>query len=137
MAAAFGKGLVFDLQHGSACLLESAHGAHGVERVAEAGVGVDDDRNAHALGDAGQAVSHFGGGGQANVRATQARVGNRRTREVKRFKTGLLGDQSGQRVIDPGGQQDLRLLQTMFQCGGHGVPIEKMFKNSKQALRLA
>ena len=67
MAAAFGKGLVFDLQHGSACLLESAHGAHGVERVAEAGVGVDDDRNAHALGDAGQGVGHFGGGGQADV----------------------------------------------------------------------
>jgi hypothetical protein len=67
VAAAFGKGLVFDLKHGGAGLLKSAYRAHGVERIAKAGVGVDDDRNAHALGDPGQAVSHLGGGGEADL----------------------------------------------------------------------
>ena len=133
MAAALGKGLVFNLQHGGAGLLESAHGAHGVERVAKAGVGVHDDRNADALGDAGQGVGHFGGGGQADVGAAQPRVGNRRAGQVERFKAGLLGDQGGEGVVDPGGQQDLGLLQTLFECDGHVVPIAKKYLKNEQA----
>jgi hypothetical protein len=42
----FGKALVLELDHRGAGALEAAHRALHVERVAEAGVGIDDDRHA-------------------------------------------------------------------------------------------
>ena len=69
VAAALGKTLIFNLHHGCASTLKTAHGALGVERVAKAGVGIHDDGRAHALGDAGQRVFNLGVSGQSHVRA--------------------------------------------------------------------
>jgi hypothetical protein len=67
----------------------------------------------HALGDARQRVLHLGEGRQADVGAAQPGVGDRRARQVQRLEAGLLGDQGGQRVVDAGGQQRLRLGQPL------------------------
>ena len=100
--AALGKALVLNLDHGGACALKAAHGALGVEGVAEAGVGIDDDGRAHALGDAGQGVFHLGVGGQAHVGAAQPRVGNGSARQVQRLKARLLRHQGAQGVVHAG-----------------------------------
>jgi hypothetical protein len=67
VAAAFRESLVFQLQHGRACALEAAHRALHVQRVAVAGVGVNDDGQLHPFSDARQHLGGFGGGGQAHV----------------------------------------------------------------------
>ena len=77
MAAAFGESLVFDLDHRGPGALKVTHGALGVERIAKARVGIDDDRDVHPVGDVGQGLRHFGGGRQADVRAAQAGIGDR------------------------------------------------------------
>jgi hypothetical protein len=76
VAAALGKGLVFELNHGRTGALEGAHRALGVQGVAKAGIGIDDHRQLHPLGDAREAVSHLGGGGQADIGAAQSGVGD-------------------------------------------------------------
>jgi len=93
MAAAFGEGLVFQLNHGRTRALKTLHRAHDVKRIAKSGVGIDDDRQAHALGDAGKGVSHFGVGGQAYVGAAQPGVGNGCSGQVQSLKARLLRNQ--------------------------------------------
>jgi hypothetical protein len=115
VAAAFGEALVFQLDHRGAGALEGTHRALRVQRIAEAGVGVDDHRQRHALGDARQRVFHLGGGGQPDVGAAQPRVGDGRARQVQRLEAGLLGDQCRQRVVDARGQQRRGLCQSLFQ----------------------
>jgi hypothetical protein len=124
MPAALREALVLELDHRGAGALQAAHRALHVERVAEAGVGIDDDRHGHALGDARQRVLHLGEGGQAHVGAAQPGVGDRRARQVQRLEAGLLGDQRGQRVVDAGGQQRLRLGQPgLERVHGFTIPF--------------
>ncbi len=114
MPTALGKALVFQLDHGRARALKAAHGALHIQRVAKAGVGIDDDGRGHPLSDARQRVLHLGKGGQANVGAGQARVGDGRAREVQRLKARLLGHQRGERVVHAGSQHCAGLGESVF-----------------------
>ena len=115
VAAALGKILVFQLDHGGARALEGAHRALHVQRVAVAGVAVDDHRQRHAVGDARQHVGGFAGGGQAHVRAAELGVGHGTAGQVQRLEAGLLGQEGAERVIHAGGQQRARLAQAFAQ----------------------
>ncbi|MNS99289.1 hypothetical protein D3C72_1336880 [compost metagenome] len=115
MAAALGKGLVFQLDHRGARAFKAAHRALRVQRIAKARVGIHDDRRGHALGDPRQRVLHFRIGGQADVRAPQPGVGDGRARQVQRVKTRLLGDERRQGIVDAGGQHGAG-GQLRFQC---------------------
>ena len=119
MAAALGEALVFELHHGGPGALKAAYRALHVERIAKAGVAVDDDRGVHPLGDARQRVCHLAEGGQADVGAAKPGVGDRGARQVQGLKAGLLGHQRAQGVKDAGRQQGLGLTQPRFQCA-HG-----------------
>ncbi|MNV56391.1 hypothetical protein D3C71_1486710 [compost metagenome] len=108
VAAALGKGLVFQLDHGRARPLEAAHGALRVQRIAKAGIGIDDDGRGHPFGNAGQRVFDLGVRGQADVRAAQARIGDGRAGQVQRAKARLFGHQRRQGVVDAGSQHGAR-----------------------------
>jgi hypothetical protein len=111
----FGETLVLELDHRRTRTLEGAHRALRVQRVAEAGVGVDDDRHAHTLGDAGQRLFDLGAAHQPHVGAAQQGVGDRRTRQVQRLEAGLRRHQGAERVIDTGRQQRARFRQALLQ----------------------
>jgi hypothetical protein len=116
VAAALGEGLVLELDHGRTGALEAAHRALHVERVAEAGVGVDDHRHAHAFGDARQRLLDFREGRQADVAAAEPGVGDRRTREIERLEAGLLGDERRERVVDAGREQHAPAREAFAQA---------------------
>ena len=60
MAAALGRDLVLDDQGGDSGALIGADGAGDVDRVAEAGVGVGQDRDLDRVGEAAVVVGHLG-----------------------------------------------------------------------------
>ena len=66
--ALLGKHLILDLDAGRAGALEHAHGATHVDRIAEAGVGIDQQRQRHDIGDRGDRVGDLGQRGQPDVR---------------------------------------------------------------------
>ena len=115
MTAAFGKCLIFNLNHGSACTLKIAHGTLRVECIAKAGIGIDYHGQCNTVSDVRQGLRHFCGRGEANVRATQTRIGNRGTRQIQGFKPCLLGNQSAEGIVHTWCQQCFGLLQTLNQ----------------------
>ena len=100
MAAALGEVLVLELDRGGAGALELADGAMDVQRVAVAGVGVDDQVRGHAVADQRQRLGHLGHGDEPDVRPAEPRVGDGGAGDVERLEAGLRRDQRGERVID-------------------------------------
>ena len=84
MAAALGKILVLELDRVGAGALELAHRAHHVERVAVAGVGIDDQMRADAVADQRQRLGHLGHGDEADVGPAELGVGDRRAGDIER-----------------------------------------------------
>ena len=112
VAATLREALVFELHHRGAGALEAAHGALHIQRIAEAGVGVDDHRQLDAVSDSREGVLHLAVGRQAHVRTTEPRVRDQCARQVQRLEAGLLGDQRRQRVVGARCEQHARLGQT-------------------------
>ena len=108
MAAALGEILVLDLDRVRAGALEQAHGALDIERIAIAGVGIDDEMGAHAVADQRDRFDHLVHAHQADVRAAEPRIGDAGAGDIKRLEAGPLGDQRGERIIDAGRDQDRR-----------------------------
>ena len=86
-------------------MLELLHGAHHVQRIAVAGIGVDDQAEiavthdaAHLVGELGQRLQHEVGHREFDGRAH--RTGENAETEADRF-----GDARRQRVVDSGGRQ--------------------------------
>ncbi len=75
MAAALGRHLVLELDGAGAGALERAHGVPDIERIAEAGVGIDDDRQINDIADGGRVLHQLGQADEAQVRKPQERVG--------------------------------------------------------------
>jgi hypothetical protein len=138
MAAALGKILVLELNGAGAGALEQAHGTLHVERVAVAGIGVDDQVGRHAVADQRHGVGHLAHADEADVGPPEPAVGDRGARNVKGVEAGLLGDQRGKRVMDAGRDHDRRLRQAGPQRapGAHALPPPASVANhaSPQAL---
>ena len=86
MAAALGKLLVLELDRAGAGALEQPHGALDVERVAVAGVGVDDQMGVDAVADQRDGVDDLAHGDEADVGAAEPRVGDRRAGDIERLE---------------------------------------------------
>ena len=78
MAAALGKGLVLDLDRGGARALEQPDRPLDVQRIAVAGVGVDDDRRRHALADMGERIGDLAHRDEADVGPAEPGIGDAR-----------------------------------------------------------
>ena len=74
MAAALGEILVLELDRGRARALERAHRAHDIERVAVAGIGIDDQVRADAIADQRDRLGDLAHADEADVRAARACV---------------------------------------------------------------
>ena len=127
--------LVLDLDHRRAGALERPHRPLHVERVAEAGVGVDDHRHAHALGDERERLLDLGGGREPDVGPAEPGVGDRGAGEVQRLEAGLFGDERRKRVVDTRHEQRPRLRETLLQVHrNHSLAVFAAMKPPATAL---
>ena len=108
MAAALGKILVLDLDGVGAGALQQPHGALDIERIAVAGVGIDDEMRADAVADQRDRLDHLVHADEADVGPAEPRIGDRRAGDVERLEAGAFGDQRGERVVDARRDQDRR-----------------------------
>ena len=106
MTATLGKILVLNLNRARPSALKQAHGAADVERVAVAGIRVDDQIGANAIVNHGERLEHLAHAHEPEVRSAEPRVGDRCTGDVKRGEAGLLRDQRGECVVDAGSDDD-------------------------------
>ena len=111
MAAALGKILILDLDGIGAGALEQAHRALDIERIAVAGVGIDNEMGRDAVADQRDCIDHLGHADQADVGPAEPRIGDGRAGDIERLETGLFGDQRGKRVVDARRDQDRRARQ--------------------------
>jgi hypothetical protein len=77
-------------------------GAVGVQRVAVAGVGVDDDRDRHAQADPPGTVDHLGLGQQAEVGLADGGGGDRVAGDERHREAGPVGELRREGVEDAG-----------------------------------
>jgi len=100
MPAPLGEILILELDRVGAGLLKAAHRAHDIERVAIAGVGVDDQVRIDAVADQRQRIGDLAHADEADIRPPEPGVGDRGARDIERGEPGLGGDQCGEGVID-------------------------------------
>jgi hypothetical protein len=111
MAAAFREILILELDCIGAGAFEQPHRALDIERIAVAGVGVDNEMRIDAVADQRHRLRDFGQTDEADVRAPEPRIGDRRARDIKRLETGLFGDQRRERIIDARRDENRRARQ--------------------------
>ena len=119
MAALLGEHLVLDLHPGGARTLERAHGAHRVDRIAEAGVGVGEHRHADHVADRRHLIGQFGERDEADVGNAERHVGDAGAGDVDRLEAEVL-DHAGKQGIGRA-RQDRRILareQRLEPSGG-------------------
>jgi hypothetical protein len=92
------ENLILDLQGGGAGALEEANGALHVERVAEARVDVDDERQRADVADPRGGLGDLGRSQQPDVRHAELRVRDPGSSEVHRLIAEILDDACNKRV---------------------------------------
>src|SRR5215831_5181197 len=103
--AALGKHLVLDLQRIGARALEHLHRAHHVHGIAEAGVGIDDDRAGKYFANGHHVRCKFAHCHQPDIGDAKKRVGDTGAGHVSGGKTLVGHDAGSERVGDAGQQQ--------------------------------
>jgi hypothetical protein len=98
MAAPLGRHLVLDVQGRHAGRLVRLHGAAHAERVAVAGVGVGDERDADGRSEVAGVIGHLGEAGVAEIRQAQARGRRAEARHVDGREPGAL-DQADRHAV--------------------------------------
>jgi hypothetical protein len=66
-----------------------------VQRIAEAGIGIDDEGNGDAFADVRDRLCHFTQGRKADIGAPNAAVGNAGTAKIGARETSLFDQQCG------------------------------------------
>ncbi|CFM03260.1 Uncharacterised protein [Bordetella pertussis] len=98
VAAALGKHLVFQLDGIGPGALQHPHGMPYIDRVAEAGVGVDDQGQLDRIADARGRVGHVAQADDAQVRRAVMHVGQARAGQVDRLEPLVRHDPGAHRV---------------------------------------
>ena len=119
VTAALGKRLVLDLDRVGPGTLEQPHRAFDIECIAVAGVGIDDQAGGNAVADHADNVGDLAHADETDVGTAEPCIGNRCAGDVKRRKTGLLGDERGERIIDAGRDHD----GLAYEAGAQGLRI--------------
>src|SRR5690606_28831389 len=76
VAALLGEVLVLKLDAGRTGPFIGAHGAVGVDRIAEAGIAVNEQGDVYSIGDDSDVLRHLGHGDQANIRYAEVHIGH-------------------------------------------------------------
>ena len=98
---------------GGAGALEQAHGALHVERIAEARVDVDDERQGADVADPRRGLGELGHGQEPEVGHAELRVGDAGAGQVDRLVAEILDNARDQRVGGAGHQQRPPLLDEL------------------------
>ena len=98
MPASLGKCLIFELNRVRPRALEQADRAADVQRVAVAGISIDDERGADTIADHGGGVDDFAHGDETDIGASETGIGNGRPRHIERRKPRPLGEMRGERI---------------------------------------
>ena len=93
----------------------TAHRALNVQRIAVAGVGVDDQRRRDAVADQSQRIRHFRQGHEADIGTSEPRVGDARAGDVERLEAGVGGERGGQGIVDAGRDHDAALRDARLE----------------------
>jgi hypothetical protein len=102
VAALLRKDLVLDLQARRAGPLQHLYGAHHVDRIAEAGVGVDQQGNGDRIRDRRDLVGDFRERGQADVGRAEIHVGDAGAGDIDRLVAEVLDNAREQAVAGAG-----------------------------------
>ena len=121
VAAAFGKVLVFELDGIGAGALQCLDGAADIDGIAEAGIGVDDQRQRHGIADGGDIVGKLGHRDQADIRHAEIGIGDAGAGDIDRLEADILDDPRRQRIGDAGQQNGLAPLQNIAKPPIAGV----------------
>ena len=105
MPAALGADLVFELDAVGPRALQHPHRVVGVERVAKAGVGIDDERQVHRVADARRVVGNVGEAHEGLVGQAEPHVGHACAGHVKGFKP-QVGHHAGREGVEGAGHDD-------------------------------
>ena len=113
MPALLREDLVLDLHGGGAGAFEQAHRALHVERIAEAGVDVDDERQGAHVADPRRGLGELGHGQEPKVGHAELRVGDAGAGQIDRLVAEILDNARNQRVGGAGHQQRPPLLDEL------------------------
>ncbi len=98
MAAAFRRGLVFQLNAVSAHALEQPDSPPNIKRIAEPRIRINHERNFGPLADVGHGIRDFSQGRKAEIRPADARKRDTRPADVRCLEPGLLNHERSQRI---------------------------------------
>ena len=98
MAAALGEDLILELDRVGAGTLQHLDRAGRVDRVAEAGIGIDDQLQAHILAHRRHLLGEFGEGQEPDIGRAQETVGDARAGDIGGGKAQLLDEPRRHRI---------------------------------------
>ena len=98
MSAPLRKFLVLELDGIGAAALEHLDGAADIDRIAEAGVGIDDQRQRDNVAHRADVAGEFGQRDQADIRHAERRIGDAGAGDINRLEADILNDARGERV---------------------------------------
>ena len=126
VAAALGADLVFQLDAVGPGALQGAHGVVGVQRVAKAGVGIDDQRHLYRVADAGGVVGDVGQAHKALVGQAKPHIGHASAGHINGFKAHV-GHQAGGHGVERAGHDHAAALgdqgAQLLLGGAHNNPL--------------
>ena len=123
VAAALGKNLVLDEQAGDPGPLIGAHRPTNVGDVAEAGIGIGEDRHGHGIDDPGIVVGHLDQAEQRGGGLAQECRRRRIAAAGDGGKARSFGKRRRQRVLETGQDVDIvRLDEAAKTAGGAHLP---------------
>jgi hypothetical protein len=129
MPAALREDLVLDLQRVGAGALEQPDGAHHVQRIAEAGVGIDHQRPGKSLADRRHVLGELGQRDEPDVGDAEIGVGDARAGHIGDGKPQIRDHARGERVAHAGQQHGCAGAQHVAEFTGRhaawhrGVPF--------------
>ena len=115
MAAFLRQQLVLDVNGRSACVLEGAHHVHDIERLAIAGVAIDQHRQAAGARHLADEEGDFLDRDDAEIRQAHRRR-HRRARQIERGEAGVAGLQRGHAVMRARHLQNARPVQEVAEA---------------------
>src|SRR5262249_6411725 len=92
MTAAFWKDLVFDLDRAGAGTFQHTYRLRDVHGIAEAGVGIDNDRQARDVANGHRMLGKLTEVHEAEIRQAQMRIGDPRAGQIDRLESEISDD---------------------------------------------
>ena len=126
--------LVLKLKTGGACAFDQADGARGIDRIAETGVAIDEDRYGDHIGDRPNGIREFTERDETNVRDAEMHVRNSGASDVHAFVAEVLSHAGKQRIGRAGNDRRITPSEDGFESlgtGAHGFQPPARHRNQR------